>query len=116
MCVGAGGISSAIGSEARGGEADGSATALTFLGRHLGRLTARAGAWDVWDGDAGSVGVDAGSSVVRAAGADSCWAILAAKASSTSLASSADRWFLAFRMAIARGCRSSFDRVSISRI
>ena len=38
------------------------------------------------------------------------------KASSTSLASSADRRFLAFRIVIARGCRSCSGMLSISRM
>jgi hypothetical protein len=91
------------------------ANALTFLGRPLGRLTAPAGAAGAWGG-AGSVEVDAGSSVVRASSEPPNGDILAAKASSTRLASSADRRFLAFRMAMARSCSSSPASVSISRM
>ena len=60
------------------------------------------------------VGAEAASSAGKASGKVACSAILAAKASSTRLASSADKRFLAFRMAIARACRSSSGRVSIS--
>src|ERR1700681_1361737 len=96
--------------EGTGGASDGGVAALTFLGRCLGRggLTASVVAEGGW-GLVGLVGARTGSPVVRASGAP-CKAILAAKASSTRLASSADRRFLAFRTAIARGCRSSSGR------
>ena len=105
-----------VGFEGTGGAADCPTAALTFLGRPLGRggLTASVVAEGGW-GRVGLVGAGASSPVVRASGTP-CKAILAAKASSTRLASSADRRFLAFRMAIARGCRSTSGRVSISRI
>jgi len=75
-------------------------------GAPLGRLTASVDAMGSWDW-LGSVGADAGSSVTRASGEAPCGAILTAKASSTSLASCADRRLFAFRIAMARGCRPS---------
>src|SRR6202171_428843 len=60
----------------------------------------------------GDVPAPAGAGVSKLAA--SCSAILTAKASSTSLASATERRFLAFRMEIARECRSSSGRVSIS--
>src|SRR5450631_446956 len=93
---------------------DGSASALIFLGRRLDRLTPSVDAGAGWGGVA-SVGADVASSFARASD-DPCTAILASKASSTILASSADSRFLAFRMAIARGCRPSSGRVWISWI
>ena len=91
--------------------------ALVFLGRPRPRacLTVDADA----DCDSGGVTSTAAKVVSTVADASSkvgCSTILAAKARSTSFASSADRRFLAFRIAIARGCRSSSGRVSISRI
>ena len=100
------------------GEAtDGSAAALTFLGRPLGRsgLSASVDAEGGWVG-VGSIVADVSSSAVRASGGAPCRAILATKASSTRLESSADKRFLVFKIAIARGCRSSSGRVSISPI
>jgi hypothetical protein len=95
-----------VGFDGTGGAAHCSVAALTFLGRPLGRggLTASVDA----EGGRGGVGLvwpDVGSSVVGASGDAPRRVILAAKACSTSLASSADRRFLAFKMAIARGCR-----------
>ena len=77
-----------VGFDGTGGAADGSAAALTFLGRPLGRsgLTASGDAEGGWGG-VRSLGTDVGSSVVNASGNALCRAILAAKASSTRLAS-----------------------------
>ena len=95
------------------GGPDGSTTGLTFLGRPLSRLTISLDAgWGC--GRIGLTGTDTGWSVVMDSTEGLRWAILAAKASSTSLASTTDRRFLDFRMAIARGCSSSSGRVSIS--
>ena len=95
------------------GGPDGSTTGLTFLDRPLGRLTISLDAgWGC--GRIGLTGTDTGWSVVMDSTEGLRWAILAAKASSTSLASTTDRRFLDFRMAIARGCSSSSGRVSIS--
>jgi len=100
--------------EATGRAAERSFAVLAFLGRPLGRLTASVDAKgglgsslvasSTLQRSPGLVGVDAGSSVTEASGEASCRAILAAKASSTCFASSADRRFLTFRMAIARVC------------
>src|SRR6267378_125805 len=92
-----------------GGAADCSAAVLTFLGRPFGRSGLATSIFVEGDwGSVRSVEADVGSSVVKAFGNEPCRAILAANDSSTSLASSADRRFLAFRRATARGCRSSF--------
>ena len=91
--------------------------ALLFRGRPLGRrgFTASVEA-DGGPGGVGSIGVTAGSSSVDPSFAPARGAILAAKASSTRLASSAQMRFLVFRMAIARSCRSPSGVVSISRM
>src|ERR1700681_78536 len=104
-----------LGFDGTGGEADGLAEALTFLERPICRsvVTRSVDAEAGWGG-VGSVGADAGSFIARASDGAPCRAILAAKASSTSLASSADRRVLAFKMAIARACKSSCGDVSIS--
>ena len=95
--------------------ADGSAEALIPLRRLC--LGAFATSVDAGSCLTGMGQVDAtGSSAVEASGDACCSAILAAKASSTRLASSVDKRFLAFRIAIARGCRSPSGRVSISRM
>ena len=91
------------------GASDFSTGALIFRGRiSFGDLFRRRSLnADIgWTGIA-SIGVRAGSAIVDSVFAPPCKAIRAAKASSTSLASAAERRFLAFRIAIARGCRSS---------
>src|SRR6266478_8028798 len=102
---------------------DASATsveALVFLGRPRLRpcltVDADADADADPDCDSGGVTSTAASTVADASRNVACWTILAAKACSTSFASSDDRRFLAFRIAIARGCRLSSGRVSISRM
>src|SRR5438477_7510196 len=112
MWVGIGAGFSLIGFEMTGGAVGCSVAALTLLGRPLGRTSLMA-LVDV-GGRRGAVGSDGGADESSSAMGASMEAILAAKASSTRLASSVDRRFLAFRMAIARSCRSSFDSVSIS--
>jgi hypothetical protein len=94
--VEAGGLSSLFGFDGTEGASDCSAAALTFLGRPLCRsgLTASVDGVGGWGG-VGSDRADASSSLVKAFGTAPCTAILAAKASSTRLASSVDRRFLA---------------------
>ena len=98
-----------------GGAANCLAAALTFLERPLARtgLAVAIVTEPDWDGG-GSVGVEVSLFSVKDSGHAACWAILTANDSSTSFASSADRRFLALRMAIARGCKSPSGRVSIS--
>ncbi len=101
------------------GSCDASATsveALVFLGRPRLRPCLTVDADADPDCDSGGVTSTAASTVADASRNVACWTILAAKACSTSFASSADRRFLAFRMAIARGCRSSSGKLSISRM
>ncbi len=92
-------MSSIVDLELNGGAADRSVVALTFLGRLFGRsgVAASDGTAGVWGG-ARSVGAESSSSADRASGNTPCRANLAAKASSTRLASSAGRRFLTFRM------------------
>src|SRR3984893_16657174 len=104
-----------VGPDGTGDAVDGSDAAPNFLGRPLDRLMPSIDAEAGWVGVA-SVGADAGSFIVSASGDATCRTILAANASSTRLASSVDRRFLAFRIAIARGCKPSPGRLSISRI
>jgi hypothetical protein len=81
---------------------------LTFLTRPLGRLTSSG------DTEVESAGAEAASAIAGVFVEASRRPILAAKASSTCLASSADKRFLAFRMAMARGCSSPSGNAWIS--
>jgi hypothetical protein len=88
--------------------------ALVFLGRpHLRACLTLNTVADGGSGGATSIATGVVSSASRNAVGRP---ILASKACSTRLASSAEKRFLAFRMAIARGCSSSFDKVSICRV
>ena len=91
--------------------------ALVFLG--CWRL--RAGLTVTARADGSSGGVTLTGSEVISSGADvsgnaTCSNVLASNACSISFASSADRRFLVFRMAMARECRSPSGRLSISRM
>src|SRR5690348_13240494 len=105
MCVEAGARLSSVGFEMAGGAPDGSVAALALLERPFCRC-GLAGPVDAavgW-GRAGSDRADIAPSVAMSFGNASRWTILAAKASSTLLASSPERRFLAFRMAMALCC------------
>jgi hypothetical protein len=90
---------------------------VTFLGRPLRRGGCTISAAHEGSSDCiGSIAVDVVSSPTGVEWVVSGSTVLATKAISTRLASTAVRRFLAFSMPIARDWRSSSGRVSISRI
>ena len=94
MCVEAGASLSSIGFEMTGGARDCWVAALTFLGRPLrrGGMADPDDAVVSW-GRIRSDKADPGPSVIISSGIPSCRVILVANASSTRLASSAERRF-----------------------